>query len=157
MEYSIRDAAAADLGALEAMERACFSDPWSREVLAAQLPDARHEFLVAERDGLLLGYIAMMCVLDEGDVSNVAVAPEARRRGVGRALLAGMLARARKRALSTVTLEVREHNAAAIALYGAAGFEPVGRRRGYYEHPREDAVLMTLWMNKEETDEDSGI
>ena len=150
MEILIRDAAASDLDALEGLEKACFSDPWSREVFAAQLPDERHEFLVAECGGRLLGYVTMMCVLDEGDISNVAVEPGARRNGIGRELVSEMLRRAERRSLAAVMLEVREHNEAAIALYDEAGFVPVGRRRGYYEHPREDAILMTLWMDKEE-------
>ena len=94
MDILIRDAAASDLDALEGLEKACFSDPWSREVFAAQLPDERHEFLVAECGGRLLGYVTMMCVLDEGDISNVAVEPGARRNGIGRELVAEMLRRA---------------------------------------------------------------
>ena len=150
MDCTIREACSADLEALEALENACFSLPWSREVLACALPDERHEFLVAERGGELVGYIAMMCVLDEGDISNVAVAPEARRAGIARTLVGEMLRRARRRELSFVTLEVREHNAPAIALYEEAGFRTAGRRRGYYERPREDALLMTKLLNKDE-------
>ena len=80
----------------------------------------------------------------------VAVMPAARRRGIGRTLVREMLARAETRGLSFVTLEVREHNDAAIALYAGEGFLPVGRRRGYYERPREDALLMTRFFIKEE-------
>lgn len=148
---TIRNAAESDLDALEAMEKACFSVPWTREQLRCELPDARHEFLVAEsRVGEILGYIAMMTVLDEGDISNVAVSPDARRQGIGRALVERMLCLARERDLSFVTLEVRQHNESAIALYSQTGFEVVGRRRGYYEHPREDALLMTISFDKEE-------
>ena len=150
MDYQIRDAAAEDLDALEALEQACFSLPWTLEQLQGELPDARHEFLVAEADGEVLGYIGMMCVLDEGYISNVAVAPSARRRGIGRALVREMLSRAAKRELSFVTLEVREHNESAIALYTGEGFLPVGLRRGYYEKPKEDALLMTYLFIEDE-------
>ena len=151
MDYRIRDARAEDLDALCALEKACFSLPWTREQLAGELPDERHEFLAAEgKDGGVLGYIGMMTVLDEGYISNVAVAPEARRAGIGRALVEEMLRRAEKRELTFVTLEVREHNAGAIALYAAEGFSVVGRRRGYYERPAEDALLMTRFFSKKE-------
>ena len=150
MEFRIRDAAASDLEALTALEQECFSLPWTREQLEGELPDEGHEFLVAEENAELLGYIGMMSVLDEGYISNVAVMPAARRRGIGRTLVREMLARAETRGLSFVTLEVREHNDAAIALYAGEGFLPVGRRRGYYERPREDALLMTRFFIKEE-------
>ena len=151
MDFRIRDAREGDLDALCALEQACFSLPWTREQLESQLPDGNHEFLAAEgAGGEVLGYIGMMTVLDEGYISNVAVAPEARRSGVGRALVGEMMLRAEKRELAFVTLEVREHNDAAIALYAGAGFVPVGIRKDYYERPREDALLMTRFFSKEE-------
>ena len=150
MSECIRDALPGDLDELERLEASCFSVPWTREQLLGQLPDANHEFLVAEIDGIVTGYIGMMCVLDEGYISNVAVSAAHRRRGIGRVLVSEMLNRALKRDLRFVTLEVREHNEGAIALYTDAGFCPVGRRKNYYERPREDALLMTKTFNKEE-------
>ena len=150
MSECIRDALPGDLDALEGLEASCFSVPWTREQLLGQLPDANHEFLVAEIDGIVTGYIGMMCVLDEGYISNVAVSAAHRRRGIGRVLVSEMLNRAVQRDLRFVTLEVREHNEGAIALYTDAGFRPVGRRKNYYERPREDALLMTKTFNKEE-------
>ncbi|MBQ7474093.1 MAG: ribosomal protein S18-alanine N-acetyltransferase [Oscillospiraceae bacterium] len=152
MDVLIRNAEEKDLDALSALEDECFSLPWTREQLRGELPDERHEFLVAEEDGAVVGYIGMMCVLDEGYISNVAVSAPARRKGIGRMLVKEMLRRAETRELSFVTLEVREHNDGAIALYSGAGFAPVGKRKNYYERPREDAVLMTLFFNKEEKD-----
>ena len=150
MEALIRDAVPTDLDALEELEKECFSLPWTREQLQCELPDERHEFLTAELCGEVAGYVGMMCVLDEGYISNVAVSPRFRRKGIGRALVAEMLYRAECRKLSFVTLEVREHNEGAVALYSEAGFVPVGRRKNYYERPREDAIIMTLFFNKEE-------
>lgn len=143
MGVTIRDADASQLPQIEAIERACFSVPWTRAQLASQLNGERHVFLAAVEDGQALGYVGMMFVLDEGYISNVAVAPEARRRGVGRALITELLRRADEKALAFVTLEVRPSNEAAIALYSAFGFEPVGRRKNYYDKPSEDALLMT--------------
>jgi len=150
MSVLIRDAVEGDLEVLEELEKECFSLPWTREQLKSELPDGRHEFLAAEQDGAVVGYIGMMCVLDEGYISNVAVSVRARRQGTGRKLVSEMLRRAEKRGLSFVTLEVREHNDGAIALYSGFGFIPVGKRKNYYERPREDALLMTLFFNKEE-------
>ena len=158
MEVLIRDTVLDDLDALEELEKECFSLPWTREQLQSELPNDKHEFLAAEVNGEVVGYAGMMCVLDEGYISNVAVSPQYRRNGIGRALVAEMLRRAECRQLSFVTLEVREHNDGAIALYSEAGFVPVGTRKNYYERPREDAVLMTLFFNKEEENhEDSCI
>ena len=155
MDYCIRDARPQDLDQLEQLENACFSCPWSRDVLLSQLPGERNEFLVAtDQQGRLLGYIGMIVVLDEGDISNVAVRPEARRQGIANALLTIMLQLAERRKLSFVTLEVRQSNTPARALYAKHGFLPVGLRKGYYSAPREDAVLMTKFYTEGAGNED---
>ena len=145
-DFLIRDATAADIDRLEVLERECFSLPWTREQLVSQLPDDMHVFLLAELHGEPAGYVGMMHVIDEGYISNVAVAPEHRRRGIADALIGVLLARCEARALAFVTLEVRRGNAPAIALYKKHGFVRVGERRDYYELPREDAVLMTKFF-----------
>jgi len=130
---------------VEKLEKACFSLPWTWELLMSQLPDDEHEFLAAvDENEKLLGYVGMMTVLDEGYISNVAVDPACRRQGIGKALIRELLERCRLRQLSFVTLEVREHNEPAIMLYSKMGFVPVGLRKNYYEAPKENALLMTL-------------
>lgn len=130
---------------VEELEKRCFSLPWTWEMLMSQLPDDEHEFLAAvDENGKLLGYVGMMTVLDEGYISNVAVDPDNRRQGIGEKLIRELLERCRLRQLSFVTLEVREHNEPAIALYSKMGFVPVGLRKNYYEAPKENAILMTL-------------
>ena len=146
MDYHIGNADKRHLDALVELERQCFSVPWTRAQIAAELPDGHHEFLAAEADGKLLGYVGMMYVLDEGYISNVAVAPDCRRQGIASALITALLRRADELQLSFVTLEVRESNAPAIALYERFGFAPVGRRKGYYDAPKEDAILMTTYL-----------
>ena len=128
---------------IERIEQACFSLPWTPAQLASQLDESRYVFLAAVQDGRVLGYIGMLYVLDEGYISNVAVAPESRRHGVGRALIAELLERCRELELAFVTLEVRPSNLPAVALYEGFGFTPVGRRKNYYDKPSEDALLMT--------------
>ena len=94
MDVTICDARSVHLPQLEALECACFSTPWTRAQLASQLPDDRHVFLIAAAGETVLGYANFLHVLDEGDIGNVAVAPEFRRQGVADALLEALCARA---------------------------------------------------------------
>ena len=147
----VTDAGLCHIDAIEAMEKQCFSAPWTREMLIKQLPDDMHIFLAAVDDnGEAVGYVGLMNVLDEGYVSNVAVSPEMRRQGIGDMLIEELILRARAKKLSFVTLEVRETNLAAQRLYKKHGFTEVGRRRKYYERPTEDAILMTRFLGEEE-------
>ena len=148
----IRNAEERDLEQVESLEQVCFSRPWTIDMLRRQLQNDRHEFLVAVEENKVLGYIGMLHVMDEGYISNVAVDETARRAGIGSKLVEGMLRRCEALSLLFVTLEVRASNDAAIQLYAKHGFEEVGRRKGYYEAPREDAILMTrYWKEDEET------
>ncbi|HET9949723.1 MAG TPA: ribosomal protein S18-alanine N-acetyltransferase [Longimicrobiales bacterium] len=132
-----------DLDAVAALERATFSSPWHRETFAGLVGRPTVEALVLESDeGGVIGYAILWCVLEEGELANLAVAPRLQGRGLGGQLLAAAMERARERGVERVYLEVRETNAHAIALYRRFGFVEVGRRRDYYERPREDALLM---------------
>lgn len=147
MARRIDDVREEQLEKIEEIEKACFSMPWTIEQLRSQMKDSQHEFIAAlDDEGRVLGYVGMMYVLDEGYISNVAVAPEARRQGIGRDLIKELMARAAVLGLAFVTLEVRCSNAAAIALYEKQGFIPVGKRKNYYDFPREDAILMTHFL-----------
>lgn len=149
MEYRICDAVPEDLPEIEKIEKQCFSIPWTQNQLESQLRDERHEFIAAKSaDGDVMGYIGMMHVLDEGYISNVAVAQTSRRKGIADKLIAELLQRAETLELSFVTLEVRAGNTPAKALYSKHGFIPVGIRTNYYEKPREDAILMTKFLKE---------
>lgn len=132
---------------IQTIEQQCFSVPWTESMLRLQLQPDSHVFLTAEAAGDVIGYIGMMYVLDEGYISNVAVHPVWRRHGVADALLDELEQRSKRLMLSFLTLEVREGNAAAIALYQKHGYRCVGRRKNYYEKPTEDALLMTLTLD----------
>ena len=134
------------LAALAEIEKACFHAPWSAAMLREAL--GKGIFLVAEQDGAAVGYVGCQTVLDEGYITNVAVSPDCRRQGIGRALVAALKARAAEAGLAFVTLEARASNAPAIALYEGAGFRRVGVRRNFYTAPTEDAVLMTLYLKE---------
>lgn len=129
------------LSALAQVEQACFAHPWSEQGLRSELGNGI--FLVAEREGAVLGYVGCQTVLDEGYITNVAVLPAYRRQGVAQALLSTLHARATH--LAFVTLEVRASNQPAIALYEQFGYQPVGVRKRFYTHPTEDALLMTWY------------
>ncbi|NCC67108.1 MAG: ribosomal-protein-alanine N-acetyltransferase [Clostridia bacterium] len=130
------------------IENRCFSVPWTRTALENQMNDKKSIFLAAVDGGRVLGYIGMLAVLDEGYISNVAVAPDCRRRGIAGALIDAVIARKRDE-LAFITLEVRTSNLPAIALYRKHGFTEVGRRKNYYDRPKEDAVIMTLFFKPE--------
>ena len=133
------------------MEQQCFSVPWTRDQLAAQMSDSMYIFLAAEDEsGRAVGYVGLMYVLDEGYISNVAVSPSRRREGIADMLLTELYARAKAEKLSLLTLEVREGNAPAQSLYKKHGYTEVGMRKGYYSLPKEDAVLMTCFLSEEE-------
>ena len=133
------------LDELVELERICFSTPWSRNMLAEELDNACSAFLVAvDANDKVVGYAGLQVVLDEGYIANVAVFPEYRRQGIAGQLLQVFMNFAEANRLAFLTLEVRASNQAAIALYANRGFEEVGRRKNYYEHPREDAIIMTL-------------
>ena len=149
------------LDEVAALERVCFSSPWSRNMLAEELDNACSAYLVAldKEDGGVVGYAGLLVVADEGYITNVAVRPESRRGGVASALLDVFVDFAVGNQLAFLTLEVRASNYGAIALYGSRGFRGVGRRPNYYEHPKEDAVIMTRWFNESgaEEHEDTGV
>lgn len=134
------------LAALAQIEKACFHAPWSADMLREEL--GKGIFLVAEQDGAAAGYVGCQTVLDEGYITNVAVSPDCRRQGIGRALIAELAEQAKRAGLAFVTLEVRASNMPAIALYEGAGFKPVGVRKNFYTAPAEDAVLMTLYLKE---------
>ena len=145
--FVITDAREELLPQIQKIEQQSFSVPWTEPMLRMQLAPDSHVFLTAEAAGDVIGYVGLMYVLDEGYISNVAVHPIWRRRGVADALLEELEQRAKKLMLSFLTLEVRAGNAPAIALYEKHGFRAVGRRKDYYEKPKEDAILMTLTLD----------
>ena len=145
MRYTIVPMKAAHLDQVEAIERTCFSDAWSRRLLEDMLTLPGAIALAAvDGEGAVLGYVSAQTVLDEGYVNNVAVQPQSRRQGVASALLEELRRLAAERELAFLTLEVRASNRSAQALYAGQGYREAGCRPGYYQHPREDAILMTL-------------
>ncbi len=142
--YRIRSAVPADAASLVAIERRCFSDPWSETSFREALDSPWSFGLVAHTGQSATGYLIAREVAGTGEVLNLAVSPDFRRRGVARALLRAGLTFLRKRRVDEVFLEVRESNLTAQALYRSLGFRPVGQRAAYYRNPKEDALV--LWL-----------
>ena len=155
----IRRAEKDDISRIVQIEGESFADPWAAESFESSLVLDRMQFFVAEElladdagggggtggmsgGASLIGYVLALIAADEGEIADLAVTPAARRRGVGGLLLDRVSRAAADRGVRVLYLEVRESNVAARRLYESRSFLPVGRRRGYYRHPSEDALVL---------------
>jgi [ribosomal protein S18]-alanine N-acetyltransferase len=147
---TIEPALFGDLGAIAELERAAFADPWSLASFQSVLTEpAAYVATARENEGdPIAGYVVAWFAADEGEIANLAVREPTRRRGIGAALLDAALSEAGRRGAANMYLEVRESNEAARALYASRGFEEVGRRKKYYRHPVEDAIVLR-WALKD--------
>lgn len=146
-QLRLRPLSAADLPRIMEIELAAFSVPWQRNTFVSLLSRSDTDLLGAERDGVLVGYAVCWTTIDEAELGNVAVAPEARRTGVGNVLVSAIVERVRSRGVRACFLEVRESNLSAQQLYQRRGFEIIGRRARYYSRPTEDALIMRLRLS----------
>jgi [ribosomal protein S18]-alanine N-acetyltransferase len=140
-----------DLDEVLGIERASFSMPWSRGAFLYEMQQNRVArcWVAREATGRVAGYLCLWEVADEVHITNVAVRPELRRRGIARSLLGSVLDDARGRRFKIVVLEVRPSNQHAVSLYESFGFRVVGRRRGYYYDTGEDALVMEVGLRGE--------
>ena len=147
MELSIEKMMSLHIEEVAKLEKECFSSPWSEDGLKSELNNGFARFFVALQDGGIAGYIGAHNVLGEVYITNIAVFPEFRKMGIGKALVEFLIAQMKSENAEFVTLEVRKSNFSAISLYEKCGFKPVGERKDFYEKPREDAILMTCYFN----------
>lgn len=138
----ISEMTAEDLKEVVALEREIFTQPWSEEGFAVSISRKNARYLTARVDGKLAGYCGFYQVLDEADITNVAVAEEFRGRQIGYQMLCRLLKEAKKQGVADITLEVRRSNRSARNLYRKLGFQEEGIRKNFYEKPTEDAVIM---------------
>jgi len=131
-----------DLDQVSANEAACFTLAWSRAAFEDALANRDAVYLVAEADGQIVGHCGVTNVLGEGYITNVAVLPAYRNKKIGQRLLAALLREGEAAGITAFTLEVRAGNGAAIRIYEKAGFQSAGIRPGFYECPKEDALIM---------------
>lgn len=147
-ETTVRRMTAADLPAVVAIETEAFSTPWQLDTFAGLLDRGALELMVLTGGAdEVLGYAVLWCVLDQGELANIAVRPELRGRGLGARLLDEVLAVSRRQGVAKLYLEVRDSNDGALRLYERFGFREVGRRQSYYTEPREDARVMMLELD----------
>lgn len=144
----VRPMRADDIAAVATIERDTFSTPWQPDTFESLLDRPGVELIVLESptDGLI-GYAVLWCILDQGELANVAVSPEWRGRGLGRYLIGRVLDAARERGVTKMFLEVRASNERAAEIYRGFGFTEVGLRRDYYSDPREDARIMMATLD----------
>lgn len=131
-----------DLRQVAEIEKEIFSIPWSEKSFSDSLNSDNTLYVVAEKDDRITGYCGMYFVLNEGNITNVAVASQCRRQGSAVSMLGYILKLAKEKGITDVTLEVRETNAPAISLYEQLGFEEAGIRKNFYEKPVENALVM---------------
>lgn len=133
-----------DIDQVLAIEELSFSQPWSRQAFEEQVLSPFAVYLVARNGDRIIGYAGMYVVLDEAHVTNVAVRPDCRGQGVGRRLMQALIGIAVRRGAVYMDLEVRTQNSVAQNLYRSMGFQEVGRRPGYYQEPKDDALIFRL-------------
>lgn len=134
-----------DLEQVAAIEEASFSKPWSYNLFKEALELSNYIYLVGVNNSEVLGYGGVYCVLEEANITNIAVKEPIRNMGIGYGILISLMDEAKKIGMKSMTLEVRESNLAAIHLYEQAGFVSSGKRKNFYDMPTEDAVIM--WKN----------
>ena len=133
----------ADLPAVAELEQICFRSPWTLNMLKGELKNRLAYYHVLELDEKIVAYAGMWVVFEEAHITNVAVSPEHRRKGLGRRIMLESMREAVKLHATQMTLEVRETNFSAQALYESLDFQNVGRRKKYYSDTGEDAFI--LW------------
>ena len=131
-----------------ALEKACFSMPWSENSVTAELSNPLSLWIVAVDGDTVAGYVGSQAVMGEADMMNLAVLPSYRRQGVGKNLVSALVAMLTDREVYSLTLEVRVSNEAAVKLYDSLGFVQVGRRPNYYVAPKEDALILRKEWSK---------
>lgn len=140
----IRPMAEADLEQVEIIEKDCFSIPWSVKSFLDACTTEENVYLVCcDDDNKVVGYCGLWTVLGEGNITNMAVAKDSRKRGVGEALMKEMERLGQLKDVSVFFLEVRESNEPAKNLYKKMGYREIGRRKRFYERPVEDALIMS--------------
>ena len=144
-----RPLVASDIDAVFAIEAGAFTTPWQPETFEGLLGRDTVEMVVmTDQTSEVIGYAVLWCILDQGELANLAIVPERRGAGLGSHLLRHVLDVAALRGVAKFFLEVRASNAAAIALYEGFGFTEIGVRRGYYDNPKEDALVMAVSLTE---------
>ena len=141
-DIKIRRMTMADVDGVAAVEAATFPTPWSRDAFASEMSNVAARYLVAEKDGRVIGFAGAWIILDESHITNIAVLKDERGQGIGRQLTHGLMQYLSNLGAAYATLEVRKSNIVAQNLYVSLGFIKLGVRKRYYEDNGEDALIM---------------
>lgn len=145
---SFRDMEEKDLDEIIELEHKCFTVPWSKDAFVSEISQNRFaKYIILEEEGKIIGYCGAWLVVDEAHITNVAILPEFRGRGLGEALMNAMIDICRRKHIERMTLEVRKSNTVAQSLYKKLGFQEGAIRKNYYSDNQEDAIVM--WVNIE--------
>ncbi|WP_196593764.1 ribosomal protein S18-alanine N-acetyltransferase [Pectinatus sottacetonis] len=151
MNMIFRQMQPSDAGAVELVEKACFAMPWSRKAFWEEAAKKDAYYLLAVDKSMdrekVVGYVGVWLIFNEGHITNVALIPEYRGKGIASLMIKNIISVVKKRAIDSMTLEVRPSNEKAISLYKKFGFKSVGRRPHYYLNNNEDAEIMWLIFN----------
>lgn len=131
-----------DVPEVARMEEKYFSEPWSRQAFFDVLDKKEYLYMVAAEGGEVIAYCGMYQVLEEGNITQVAVRDDMRGKGIARKLLQDFMQTGKERGVCAYTLEVRVSNESAVRVYEACGFETECVRKDFYEFPKEDAFIM---------------
>ena len=142
MEFILREAELTDIDDIAYIEEQCFSAPWSKNSIYASFSHTPWHFYVASDGKRVVGYGGVYLILDEGQISNIAVLPSFRGKGLGKRILEQIIDLCRREGCVKITLELRKSNNIARALYEGCGFVAVGERPNFYSNPTENAILM---------------
>lgn len=148
--FMIRKMTEMDIDKIMIVERESFSLPWSKESYLGELKNILATYLLCDSEGEVAGYGGLWVVLDEAHITNVAVARQFRRCGMGRALMQNLEKVAREKNAGRILLEVRPSNEAALEMYKALGYVATGLRKAYYSDNGEDAIIMTKFLQEED-------
>ena len=141
-DFSVERLTYEHLGGIAELEELCFSLPWSKKALELLCNGENVGFVALDGEKRVVAYGGMVCVLDEGQITNIAVHPDFRRRKIGEQIVSALLGYGEEKGISLYSLEVRESNQAAISLYQKLGFISVGNRKNFYSNPTENAIIM---------------
>lgn len=139
----VREMHEKDIDGVLRIEKLSFATPWSREAFVIEMTTNKlAKYIVAEKDGSIVGYAGLWFIIDEGHITNIAVDPQYRGQGIGALLVEELINISEKKGITNLTLEVRVSNTAAKSLYKKYGFQDCGIRPGYYADTKEDAIIM---------------
>lgn len=147
--YEIKDMTIADTEAVAAVEKASFPSPWSESLFIEEMDNPLAHYIILLENGGTIGYAGFWLIIGEAQITNIAILPDKRGKGLGRMLVEKLIAKAACEAAENIYLEVRKSNIKAQNLYKILGFEMVGERKGYYQDNGEDAFLMRKELVKD--------